>query len=256
MRCSLLVTAFDVCSLSFFTSDAYFWMADHRNKGNEHRTEPLYIANIGVCFTVACDPRSSGHRRCGSYKVILCSSGVGKCPILGILDITFKYLLEIISPILGWCSIGTFNDPCSWLLPNDPLLCFIGLSRILPPSSLLEFCYIPGGRGRQRGIAARQLFFFLARREGLPPLPPTPPPFSRPTPLHCQTPRSLRCFVALHFFGSCGSRWVNMAQHKPQKGRKPNIAPRWPNVACKLGPHSPKMAPRWAHIAPKWANNI
>ena len=38
--------------------------------------------------------------------------GVGKCPILGILDITFKYLLEIISPILGWCSIGTFNDPC------------------------------------------------------------------------------------------------------------------------------------------------
>ena len=38
-------------------------------------------------------------------------AGVGKCPILGILDITFKYLLEIISPILGWCSIGTFNDP-------------------------------------------------------------------------------------------------------------------------------------------------
>ena len=28
-------------------------------------------------------------------------AGVGKCPILGILDITFKYLLEIISPILG-----------------------------------------------------------------------------------------------------------------------------------------------------------
>ena len=57
---------------SFFTSDAYFWMADHRNKGNEHRTEPLYIANIGVCFTVACDPRSSGHGRCGSYYVHGC----------------------------------------------------------------------------------------------------------------------------------------------------------------------------------------
>ena len=42
-----------------------------------------------------------------------CSSGVGKCPFLGILNITFKYLLEIISPILGWCSIGTFTNPCS-----------------------------------------------------------------------------------------------------------------------------------------------
>ena len=31
-------------------------------------------------------------------------AGVGKCPILGILNITFKYLLEIISPIFGWCS--------------------------------------------------------------------------------------------------------------------------------------------------------
>ena len=30
-------------------------------------------------------------------------TGVGKCPFLGILNITFKYLLEIISPILGWC---------------------------------------------------------------------------------------------------------------------------------------------------------
>ena len=28
-------------------------------------------------------------------------AGVGKCPFLGILNITFKYLLEIISPILG-----------------------------------------------------------------------------------------------------------------------------------------------------------
>ena len=28
-------------------------------------------------------------------------SGVGKCPSLGILNITLKYLLEIISPIVG-----------------------------------------------------------------------------------------------------------------------------------------------------------
>ena len=47
-------------------------------------------------------------------------SGVGKCPSLGILNITFKYLLEIISPIVGWCSIGTFTNPC-WCSPAaDP----------------------------------------------------------------------------------------------------------------------------------------
>ena len=39
-------------------------------------------------------------------------SGVGKCPVLGILNITFKYLLVIISPIVGWCSIRTFTNPC------------------------------------------------------------------------------------------------------------------------------------------------
>ena len=37
------------------------------------------------------------------------SSGFGKCPIWGILNVTFKYLLEIISPIFGWCSIRTFT---------------------------------------------------------------------------------------------------------------------------------------------------
>ena len=41
------------------------------------------------------------------------TTGVGKCPFLGILNITFKYLLEIISPIVGWCSIGTFTNPCT-----------------------------------------------------------------------------------------------------------------------------------------------
>ena len=45
-------------------------------------------------------------------------SGVGKCPILGILDITFKYLLEIISPILGWCEkLGHLMTPVIWRGP-------------------------------------------------------------------------------------------------------------------------------------------
>ena len=40
-------------------------------------------------------------------------AGLGKCPILGILNITnfFKYLFEIISPIFGWCSTRTFTNP-------------------------------------------------------------------------------------------------------------------------------------------------
>ena len=33
------------------------------------------------------------------------------CPFLGILNIIVKYLLDIISPIVGWCSIRTFTNP-------------------------------------------------------------------------------------------------------------------------------------------------
>ena len=47
-------------------------------------------------------------------------TGVGKCPFLGILNITFKYLLEIISPMVGWCSIGTFTNPWSGLSHVPP----------------------------------------------------------------------------------------------------------------------------------------
>ena len=52
---------------------------------------------------------------------------VGKCPFLGILNITFNYLLEIISPIVGWCSIGTFTNPCTMDISNTcaSLPCFI-----------------------------------------------------------------------------------------------------------------------------------
>ena len=39
-------------------------------------------------------------------------SGVGKCPFLGILNITFTYLLDITSPIAGWCeTLGHLPTP-------------------------------------------------------------------------------------------------------------------------------------------------
>ena len=42
-----------------------------------------------------------------------------------LFHITFKYLLEIISPILGWCSIGTFTNPCGTLLWHGGKLWYI-----------------------------------------------------------------------------------------------------------------------------------
>ena len=41
-------------------------------------------------------------------------SGIGKCPTLGILDITknSSHLVDHIPIMVGWCSMGTFNDPC------------------------------------------------------------------------------------------------------------------------------------------------
>ena len=36
--------------------------------------------------------------------------GFGKCPIWEILNIAFKCLLEMISPVCGWCSIRTFTN--------------------------------------------------------------------------------------------------------------------------------------------------
>ena len=39
--------------------------------------------------------------------------GLGLMSLFGdLFHITFKYLLEIVSPIVGWCSIGTFTNPC------------------------------------------------------------------------------------------------------------------------------------------------
>ena len=54
----------------------------------------------------------SGGGACAPVQRLVDDPGVGKCSFLGILNITFKYLLEIISPTLGWCSIGTFTNPC------------------------------------------------------------------------------------------------------------------------------------------------
>ena len=44
-------------------------------------------------------------------------TGFGTCPILGILNITSKCLLEIISPVFGLCSSRTFTNP--WYPPID-----------------------------------------------------------------------------------------------------------------------------------------
>ena len=42
-------------------------------------------------------------------------TGVGNSPILGILDITWKssHKKDHIPILVGWCSMGTFNDPCT-----------------------------------------------------------------------------------------------------------------------------------------------
>ena len=41
---------------------------------------------------------------------------------------------------------------------------------------------------------------------------PTPPPRT------IKKSRVLRCFLLFPFFDSCGPRWVNMGQHRPQDG--------------------------------------
>ena len=63
------------------------------------------------CHRIAiCLEPSKWATACGIWRWHF--TGVCKCPFLGILNITFKYLLDIISPIVGWCSIWTFTNPC------------------------------------------------------------------------------------------------------------------------------------------------
>ena len=44
-------------------------------------------------------------------EILAWGTGVGKCTVLGILNITFKYLLQSISSIVWWCSIRTCTSP-------------------------------------------------------------------------------------------------------------------------------------------------
>ena len=77
-------------------------------------------------------------------------------------------------------------------------------------------------------------------------------------PVRPKTPAFYGVLCSSHFFsffGSCGSRWVNMGQHRPQDGPTwANIAPRWASIAprwANIFPRSANIAPRWAHIALK-----
>ena len=74
-------------------------------------------------------------------------------------------------------------------------------------------------------------------------------PTTPPTPYHQNILRFTVFFCCSHFlpfFGSSGSRCVNMGQHRPQDRpdialKWGNIALRWAQIALKIGQHSPKM---------------
>ena len=55
------------------------------------------------------------------YQTIQYHTGVGNCPILGILDITWKssHGIDHIPILVGWCSMGTFHDPCGWWMKSQ-----------------------------------------------------------------------------------------------------------------------------------------
>ena len=70
------------------------------------------------------------------------------------------------------------------------------------------------GQGPPGRVLAVRQFSPLRRREGLPPQPQT----TRSGP---KTPAFYGVLCSSHFFpffGSCGLRWVNMGQHRPQDG--------------------------------------
>ena len=87
-----------------------------------------------------------------------------------------------------------------------------GILSVLPGSAAGAAALKSGQGPPGRGIAVRQ-FSPLRRREGPRPLPPTSPPPK--TPAFYGVLCSSQFFS---FFGSCGSRWVNMGQHRPQDG--------------------------------------
>ena len=72
----------------------------------------------------------------------------------------------------------------------------------------------PAGPGAGHVLAVRQ-FSPLRRREGPPPCRRPPPP-PRTIKISCVLQCFFCCSHFLPFFGSSGSRWVNMGQHRPQ----------------------------------------
>ena len=132
--CSMLFhdpVLFHVVSMTF---DKALWIEGFKivsvlaERAQQHNTE---IWEVGGC---TCQSRRWFHRPStvsvhrfkatttnesklvwGRYTISIHpnKTGVGNCPILGILDITWKssHLVDHIPIMVGWCPMGTFNDP-------------------------------------------------------------------------------------------------------------------------------------------------
>ena len=110
------------CIVSIVTTTYLFWPTDFAGTLPPARCfwKTLPAVYPWLCLWKTCTPCVSWQRSqlrtqdwCNSIMKLCCDyTEVGKCPFLRILIITFKYLLEIISPIVGWCPIGTFTNPC------------------------------------------------------------------------------------------------------------------------------------------------
>ena len=133
----------------------------------------MYTRTIEVGLT----PMFLDGRCCSCLEVSLMlhtlhGTGVGKSPISGILNISFTYLLDIISPIVGWCEkwghlpihFSLFfwaYTTCSIMFPISVaiylgLICLTGVwlkppRRSFPSQTLALFCYVllPWGLGLQ-----------------------------------------------------------------------------------------------------------
>ena len=96
----------------------------------------LYLHMQSVCSYADCDfhlGQLFSRIDFPQIESILDIPRVSKCPSFWILNITFKYLLEMISPIVAWCSIGTFANPC--IRPR----CWTFFLRFLAPEVSQDF---------------------------------------------------------------------------------------------------------------------
>ena len=66
-------------------------------------------------------------------------TGFGKCHILGIWNIIFNYLLEIISPVFGWCPIRTFTNPCHKIHVSNQTLFVLDMANFC---KFVLLCYL------------------------------------------------------------------------------------------------------------------